>query len=416
MHTPLCFAVIALYAHVLSAQIAGRYQKAVFDSITITKDIQYGEADFYDASSNHDPAPLYLDFYEPRGDTLQARPLVITIFGGAFLAGNKEWADMVAWCDSLAHSGYVCASIQYRLSFNPLRQESIIRASYRAVQDTRAAIRFLAEHASAYRIDTNKIFLLGNSAGSITALLTAFISKDSERPPSTYGVGTASDADDLGCLDCSGNSYAHRVRLAGIISLWGGLWDIGWLESDEQVPALLVHGTADGTVPYDTGYAFGIALSPFVYGSLPIDRKMTELEIPHEFHPFDGLWHSFYMEETTLRFPNEYWEPVFTLGREFLYKHTGNLSPAAGQPRPYEDIRIFPNPSDGVIFLDIPALPCCPRLTVMSIQGVKITSLQLSSLSAPMDISYLPEGLYFLAVQIEHRRLSAKVAVNRAAR
>src|SRR5688572_28928123 len=132
---------------IVAAQIPGRYQKAVFDSVILHNEIQYGEADFYDAYSNHDLAPLYLDFYEPFDDTLDARPLVITIFGGAFLGGTKEWDDMIAWCDSLSRYGYACASIQYRLIFNPLNQESIIRASYRAVQDTRAAIRFLTENA-----------------------------------------------------------------------------------------------------------------------------------------------------------------------------------------------------------------------------------------------------------------------------
>src|SRR5687767_14175483 len=138
MRTFIFSSAILFSTVVAVAQLPGRYQKAVFDSITIDKNIQYGEADFYDANSVHTLAPLVLDVYQPFGDTLAARPLVITIFGGAFLAGNKDWDDMKAWCDSLSHYGYVCASIQYRLLYNPLEEESIIRASYRAVQDTRA--------------------------------------------------------------------------------------------------------------------------------------------------------------------------------------------------------------------------------------------------------------------------------------
>src|SRR6185436_17575714 len=114
---------------------------------------------------------------------------------------------------------------------------------------------------------------------------------------STYGSGSASDADDLGCLDCSGNSLAHDVKLAGIISLWGGMWDINWIEAEENVSSLLIYGSADGTVPYDTGHAFGSTLSPFVYGSVPIEREMSRLGIPHESHPFDSLGHAFYMDD-----------------------------------------------------------------------------------------------------------------------
>ena len=80
-----------------------RYQKAVFDSISITKHIEYGQADRHDANSQLILEPLHLDFYEPAGDFISHRPLVVAIFGGAFLAGNKEWTDMRAWCDSLAH-------------------------------------------------------------------------------------------------------------------------------------------------------------------------------------------------------------------------------------------------------------------------------------------------------------------------
>jgi len=394
----------------------GRYHQAVFDSITVTKDIQYGMADFYDANSNHDLAPLYLNFFEPFGDTFPQRPLVITIFGGAFLGGNKDWEDMTAWCDSLARHGYACASIQYRLLFNPLSTPSMVRASYRAVQDTRAAVRFLKENAFAYRIDTSKIFLLGNSAGSITALHTAFITSEGERPLSTYGVGTASDSDDLGCLDCSGNSFAHTVKLAGIISLWGGVWDINWIEPEESLPALLIHGTADGTVPYDTGYAFDLTFTPFVYGSLPIDRRMDELGIPHEFYPFDSLGHSFYMSNDSgsfFRFPNEYWEPVFALGNEFLYKVVSNTFTGIAYQTNDIHITIFPNPAEGRIFLNLPQSAVFPlQLCLLNPEGKKIKSWVLPSYTRQsLDVSGIPGGMYFLHVHDGQQHHAGKLLV-----
>jgi len=381
--------------------------------VTLTANIQYGEADFYDANSNHDLAPLYFDFYEPHGDTLSKRPLVLTLFGGAFLGGNKEWDDMKAWCDSLSRYGYACASIQYRLLFNPLSTQSMIRASYRAVQDTRAAIRFLMEYASDYRIDTNKIFIIGNSAGSITALHTVFISKESERPASTYGVGMASDQDDLGCLDCSGNSFAHQIKLAGIIPLWVGVWDIDWLEAEEGVPSLLIHGTGDGTVPYDTGYAFGLTFTPFVYGSVPIDRRMGELGIPHEFHPFDSLWHSFYMSES-LVFPNEYWEPVFTLGHQFLYKVMSNtFTGMKGIAASRNEISIFPNPADDKLYLNFnQELPYPVHISLTTITGVNIKSWQLLLGKQPLDISNVPAGIYFIRIRMGQQEFVEKVMVN----
>jgi len=403
--------VVTLIVQISLAQTPARYQNPVFDSVTIQKNIQYGEADFYDANSNHDLAPLYLDFYEPYGDSLAARPLVITIFGGAFLGGNKEWDDMVAWCDSLSRFGYACASIQYRLLFNPANQQSIIRASYRAVQDTRAAIRFMMENAATYRIDTSKIFLIGNSAGSITALLTAFISNDNERPPSSYGSGSASDADDLGCLDCSGNNFSHQVKPAGIISNWGAMWDIGWIESDEQIPSLLIHGTADGTVPFDTGHAFGVSLSPFLYGSLPIDREMTRLGIPHEFHPFNGLEHSFYMANGGIAVMNEYWEPVITLAHQFLYKIVSPSTDVANGIA-IQKVSIYPNPAEGSIFINVPnALSSFIDFSITDVQGKAIQSGQIFSQKTTLDLSVISPGIYVLIVQSSKIRFTEKIVI-----
>ena len=406
--------LITFSLQTLTAQIPGRYKKFVFDSIIIHKDIQYGEADFYDANSNHDLAPLYLDFYEPKGDNLSARPLVITIFGGAFIGGNKEWDDMRAWCDSLSRYGYTCASIQYRLAFNAFNQESIIRASYRAVQDTRAAIRFLTENASTYRLDSNKIFLVGNSAGSITALLTAFITKDSERPPSTFGLpGTTTDMDDLGCLDCSGNDFVHGVKPAGIISLWGGMWDINWIEADEKVPSLLIHGTADGTVPYDTGYAFGVTLSPFVYGSVPIDREMTRLDIPHEFHPFDSLGHSFYMANGGVSEMNQYWKPVFTLGHEFLYKVVTNTFTSIQENIIDNEVNVYPNPATaGFIFLNCPDVALSSlEVWMTNLQGMNIQTWELAPSMKKLDVSNIPRGVYILNVRADKKVIAKKIVV-----
>ncbi len=403
---------VAPFVQISFAQIPDRYQYPVFDSVTIQKNIQYGEADFYDANSNHDLAPLHLDFYEPYGDTLSARPLVITIFGGAFLGGNKEWDDMVAWCDSLSRFGYACASIQYRLLFNPANQESIIRASYRAVQDTRAAIRFMTANAENYRIDTSKIFLIGNSAGSITALLAAFISKDSERPSSSFGSGSASDADDLGCLDCSGNNFNHEVKFAGIISLWGAMWNLNWIEADEKTPALLIHGTMDGTVPFDTGYAFGASLSPLLYGSLPIHREMTRLGIPHEFHPFDSLEHSFYMGNGGFFTMNEYWDPVFTLGHEFLYKIVSPVINYVSDDFANSEVSIYPNPAEGSIFISFrKEVSSSFDCSITNMQGKKIQFGQVSSQNTTLDISAIPRGIYLLIAQSSKIRFTEKIVI-----
>jgi acetyl esterase/lipase len=119
-----------------------RYKKQVFSRVNVTRDIVYEKADKYDPLNINFPEDIKLDFYEPANDGLTKRPLFIFFFGGAFEIGDKGDADVKAWCDSLARHGYATAAVNYRLGFNIASTASAIRAVYRAVQDSRAAIRF----------------------------------------------------------------------------------------------------------------------------------------------------------------------------------------------------------------------------------------------------------------------------------
>ncbi|MEZ4930288.1 MAG: carboxylesterase family protein [Chitinophagales bacterium] len=160
-----------------------RYIDSVFSQVDITTNIWFGNANpFNPFSSNQD---LYLDFYEPHGDTASARPLIIHAFGGGFLSGNRTSDDIPYWADQYVKKGYVFVSIDYRLGYNPTSASSVERAAYRCAQDYNAALRFLADNASTYRIDLNNVIVTGNSAGSIGALIVAFMD-DNDRPGFTY--------------------------------------------------------------------------------------------------------------------------------------------------------------------------------------------------------------------------------------
>ncbi|MBL0019812.1 MAG: alpha/beta hydrolase [Bacteroidetes bacterium] len=153
-----------------------------------------------------------MDIYQPVGDTLARRPLMMFAFGGGFLIGAKEDEDARALCDSFARKGFVTASINYRLGMNISDANSGERAVYRAVQDWSAAIRYLKEKSDSLRIDTNWVFAGGVSAGSISAMHCQYMS-ESERPASSFASGLPFPAPDLGCKDCSGNSFAHSSKV-----------------------------------------------------------------------------------------------------------------------------------------------------------------------------------------------------------
>ena len=51
-----------------------------------------------------------------------------------------------------------------------------------------------------------------------------------DRPASTYGGFSAPD---LGCLDCEGNIYDHDSRPNAIVSCWGAIGDLSWIDQIE---------------------------------------------------------------------------------------------------------------------------------------------------------------------------------------
>ena len=83
-------------------------------------------------------------------------PLVAHIHGGGFAFGDKRDNHMNAYLGGI-RLGFAVASIEYRVS-----GEAPFPA---AVLDCREAVRFLKENAASYRIDPERIGVLGGSAG-----------------------------------------------------------------------------------------------------------------------------------------------------------------------------------------------------------------------------------------------------------
>ena len=281
----LCFLCFSLSAQCIS----DRYLDSIFHSVTTTSGIYYGTADNYLGISTD----LYLDFYEPTGDTLTKRPLIVYAFGGAFLIGTRNQPPIPAYCSYLAQCGYAVASIDYRIGFNVLSTESAERAVYRAAQDLRGAVRFLCQRYSQYKIDTTAIFLTGSSAGCFSGIHSCFM-EPSDVPVAIH-TGILTEPTDLGCFDCADNADNNRVmpRIRGIINHWGAILDTVFIRPNakDNVPVISLAGDQDVLVPYTVGYPFSYPVFPIVYGSLPIHYRLDHLGVKNELHPFVGYSH-----------------------------------------------------------------------------------------------------------------------------
>ena len=124
----------------------------------ISKTIIYKEDIIYKKIHNY---KLKLDVYTPKNIESKTYPAVLLIHGGGWLVGSKENERVMA--QHLALNGYVAITASYRLG---------LEAPYPAgVIDLKDAIKWMRKNAKKYKINPDKIAVLGASAGGQLACL-----------------------------------------------------------------------------------------------------------------------------------------------------------------------------------------------------------------------------------------------------
>lgn len=225
----------------------GRYVDLVFTSLTRTTGVKYGSA--VDKPTGR-AVDLYLDIYEPSGDTATRRPVFVFLFGGGFVAGDREHEPR-AYCEQMARRGYVAVAIDYRLNQGDIYRDGIPAA----VADARQALRWLRANADRHRLDEDRIVIGGSSAGAITSLFVAYT--DVER-----GEGDG------------------PPDVAAVVDLWGGLYtEVNQMQAGEP-PLVIIHGTEDRLVPFAEAER--------------LNDRAEAVGIAHLFHPLPGEGHAPY--------------------------------------------------------------------------------------------------------------------------
>ncbi|MAS93205.1 MAG: esterase [Verrucomicrobiales bacterium] len=105
---------------------------------------------------------MQLDLFRPKSATGEL-PAIVCIHGGGWFKGDRS--KMTNLAQALAARGYVTVTISYRLS-----GEAKFPA---AIEDCKAAVRWLRANATEYGVDEDHIGVTGLSAGGHLAALTA---------------------------------------------------------------------------------------------------------------------------------------------------------------------------------------------------------------------------------------------------
>ncbi len=112
-----------------------------------------------------------LDLFYPEERSQELRPGIVFVHGGGWKSGSKDgwmWQHLPARYASL---GYVCISVNYRLTPDGGGYPN-------CVHDVKNAVRWLRAHGADYGLDPERIGAYGNSAGAHLVSMLGLVRKE----------------------------------------------------------------------------------------------------------------------------------------------------------------------------------------------------------------------------------------------
>lgn len=235
-----------------------------------------------------DGSTLRADVFHRR-DTPANAPVLVYVHGGGWIIGYKKYQGLPL-LNRLAAAGWVCISIDYRLSPKATFPDHLI--------DVKRGIAWSKTNAHRWGGDPGFTAIAGNSAGAHLASLAALT--PGQNQPGFEEADTSVDAlvGLYGVYDLT-NRFGHWPG-DGLKPLWEGLIAKQTREEApalyrlgspiDQVgrhapPTLLLHGTHDSLAPVEESRRFAHALRAVS------EQPVLLVEIPGAQHAFD-IFHS----------------------------------------------------------------------------------------------------------------------------
>jgi len=384
-----------------------RFDQFIFDSLDIEtiRNVEYGEA----INQLGNMENLYLDLYfpSPTIDPLAKKPCVFFVHGGGLLGGSKESDGALQMGYLYARMGYVFVSIDYRTGWDSGDEETgcggdtldLTRATYRALQDVKAAYRFIKDRATFYGIDTNYIFAEGNSAGSRQLIYAAYATQD-DFDPAYY--------DELGSIDTAVNDITNfTFNPKGIITEALGIED-STLMLRKDIPHFMFHGTCDSIVPFFEGptfYCFQPFVYPYLRGSYLLAGMLEAQGRTYQFYMGEGAGHDTAYPDTLVAYGGAFMKSIMcnNLQTERIYRVLGKFKCAVANEGELVITELYPNPVEDIIYIEMTSTRIrAIDLQIYNIIGQTLIDEELDFFppvaNYTVDVSGLPRGIYFMRV------------------
>lgn len=221
-------------------------------------------------------ADLYSPLKKPEGKRLAA---VLVIHGGGFNDGDKARAREINIARNLALNGYLAMSINYKLR----RMKDQVTWP-QSVHDAKTAVRWLRKNAEELEIDPERIGVIGCSAGgNLAAMLATTGPADGLDPGGPYAGFPAAvkcAVDFYGAVDLINyhdmKMFAKTREEAPELYQKGS--PVSYVDANDA-PTLIVHGTADETVPLSQSETLAAA-----FKAAGVEHELVVIpDAPHTF-------------------------------------------------------------------------------------------------------------------------------------
>ncbi|MCB1030906.1 MAG: alpha/beta hydrolase [Acidimicrobiales bacterium] len=206
-------------------------------------------------------------------------PVLVQVHGGGWIIGNKQQQAMPMLAH-LADQGWVCVSINYRLSPRATWPDHIV--------DVKRALAWVKTNIAEYGGDPDFVCITGGSAGGHLSSLAALTPNEPMFQPGFEDADTsvAAAVPFYGVYDWTNRDGSGRSDMDDVLGplvlkvtqqedpeLWYNASTMSWVSPDAP-PFFVIHGANDSLVPVEQARSFVAMLraeskEPVAYAELP---------------------------------------------------------------------------------------------------------------------------------------------------